>query len=152
MKDTIAIKVLREGKVIGRFEFELEGGPKTIALPEASPYNGLAFHLSTDGKGGYEFTPDAAEYWVRFGKTGPFGRLNEYLADLKSYLLLFRAYEGKRDATLDQEIEAIKAKVPSIYDEELVDSENVERLGSLKGIDPKLAEQFKALLIKRNLF
>ena len=152
MKDVIAIKVLREGKLIDCFEYKLDDGPKNIVLPQKAPYNGYAIHLSVDGEGGYEFTPDAAETWVHIRKQGPFARLNEHLSDLKSYLFLFRAYEGERDRELDQEIEDIKSQHPALYDEELVDSENVARLKEVKGIDPALVERFKALLMKRDLF
>lgn len=138
----LVIKVLREGKLLDRFDYPLDDLKRPIALPQGEPYQGYQIYLSTDGKGGYEFTPNGGETFIRFGDNH-FGKTTEYFG-VKVYTLLLRAYEGLRDEALDQEINTLKADV---YDESLDDKENIERLEKMGG-----QEKLVALLKKRNLF
>ena len=107
MKNHILIKVFPKcgdswadkGEV---FDFAFEELPKKIALPEGAPYNGYGFFFSTDGKGGYEFTPDAAEMFIRFNEQ-KVGRLIEFF-ESKQYLLLFLSYKGDKNEKIAEDL------------------------------------------------
>ena len=86
MKKVLFITVLSENKEIDIFEFPFEDVPGLITLPEDF-YHGLSFQIGTDGNGGYQFSPDGYEMWVRFSDKRV-GQLIEYLNG-KSYKFLF---------------------------------------------------------------
>ena len=86
MKKVLLIQVFDEEKEIDSFEFSFEGVPGLITLPEDF-YHGLSFQIGTDGKGGYEFSPDGYEMWIRFSDNRV-GQLIEYING-KSYKFLF---------------------------------------------------------------
>ena len=88
MKRILTIKVFDDDKEIDSFEFPFDDISKPIALPNDDFYRGLSFHMSVDGHGGFQFSPDGYEMWIRFGDERT-GQLIEYLGG-KSHKLLFR--------------------------------------------------------------
>ena len=87
----IVVEVKKDEKAIDRFAFDGNELPVDIALPDRAPYDGRSYHISTNGNGGFQFTPDAAEYWVRFGVGGEPAPLIEWMHG-ESYTLLFSAH------------------------------------------------------------
>ncbi len=75
--------------LISIYEFPFENVPGRIKLPEDAPLPGKEFFITTDGKGGFEFTPDAAENFIRFGEDHA-AELTEYGEDLRAYRLTFQ--------------------------------------------------------------
>ena len=77
MKRILIIETFEDGTLRDHFEFPFDDVPGKVTLPEGDPYQGHSFLITTDGKGGYEFTPDASEMWVRFGDEKE-AKLTEY--------------------------------------------------------------------------
>lgn len=93
MNQVLVISILYQDEAIASFEFPFENVPGKVSLPDDGFYGGLTFFIGTDGHGGYEFTPDASEMWVRFNDK-QIGRLVEYFGG-KPHTLLFQTKKAE---------------------------------------------------------